>query len=299
MGQGVAPCSFILGAASRRTGPWCASSGRPVHQGSRPGIPATSALAVGLEQRAGVHAHRAGLDAASFRLPHGGAARGVGGLSSRGISMVGVLPAVGARAGPLAPASQWPAPTPPARSLRGARRKWPRDPRGLGPEVSGVWSRGRGAGRRGGSFGGGRAAGTAAAPESGPPRAAASAPGRARAGKRRWRPGDGEGGGPRRAGGAAGGGSGGGGRAGAARPAGSAAAPRVGAGLGLGPEGVYSVVWSQLGRTQRTKQDAALGSKAAGTGGRAARGSENACPTSFGLVGLYVEMTTVSSDCNG
>lgn len=58
-----------------------------------------------------------GLDLASFRLPLGGATQGAGGLSSRGISMVGVLPALAARAGPLAPASQWPASTPPARSL--------------------------------------------------------------------------------------------------------------------------------------------------------------------------------------
>lgn len=218
-----------------------------------------------------------GLDLASFRLPLGGAAQGAGGLSSRGISMVGVLPALAARAGPLAPASQWPASTPPARSLRGARRKWPRDHRGLGPEVSSVWSPGREAGRRGGAFGGGRAAGAAAAPESGRPRAAASAPGRAPDGKRRWRPGDG--GGRREQG-----------RAGPAAPrAGASGAAgteglcgrrllgpsALGAGVGRAPGSCWLGGWSLSERTERTEQDAALCSEAAVTGGRIVRGREN------------------------
>lgn len=110
--------------------------------------------------------------------------------------------------GLLAPASRWPTPTPPARSSArslacsvvrsffGARRKWLQGSRGLGVEVSGVREPGGGAGRRGPHSGAGGRAG-AAAPELGLPRAAASAPGRAPAGERRWRrPGCGGGVGP-------------------------------------------------------------------------------------------------------
>ncbi|CAK6447257.1 unnamed protein product [Pipistrellus nathusii] len=69
----------------------------------------------------------------AFRLPHGGAAQGAGILSS---STASRWPASSWRlerwAGPLAPTSRWPALTPPACSFRGSRRKWLRDPRGLG-----------------------------------------------------------------------------------------------------------------------------------------------------------------------
>lgn len=108
-----------------------------------------------------------------------------------------------------------------------------------------------------------------------------------------------EGGGPRRAGGAAGGGFGGGGRGGGCAAAGSSALRAWAPAWGWPPRAVYSVVWSQSERTEGTKQNAALCSKAAVTGGRIVRGSENAFPRSFGLVGLYIEMMTVSSNCNG
>lgn len=120
------------------------SLGWLVLRAPQPGIPAASAPSFGpwaprTGRRTGRMRARRGRSLTSVRSPRGGAARGAGGLSSTRWVSVAVAPLpLGARAAPLAPMSRWPAPTPPACPLRGARRKWLRDPRGLRPVVSGA-----------------------------------------------------------------------------------------------------------------------------------------------------------------
>lgn len=194
-GKGALRLALFPSGARQQEPGHCALLGvRGSTVGSQPGIPAlptpTTAFAPALARGLGAQSACARCEACTWPpsvCRTGAPLRARVSSLAPGVSVAGVFPALGVAGGPSSPrisvAGADPA-RPPARSFRGARRKWQRDPRSLGAEVSGVRVAGEGAGRRGAVLWGGREGGGSRArpSQSGGVRA-----GPAPAGEGRWR----------------------------------------------------------------------------------------------------------------